>query len=130
VRTGIVELADRVRSVTGRGGTEITLSAAGTMSRPIAPHGPDWDWTGRVSPPLEIEGVVLADFVARVGRELGLVVDYANPALAEEAASITLHGSVKGLSPREALDVAVATSGLQHRVENGSVIVGRGADTP
>ena len=130
VRTGIVELADRVRSVTGQGGTEITLSAAGAMSRPIAPHGPDWDWTARLSPPMEIEGVALADFVARVGRELGLVVDYANPALAQEAAGITLHGSVKGLSPREALDVAVATSGLQYRIEDGSVIVGRGANTP
>ena len=130
VRTGIVELADRVRSVTGRGGTEITLSAAGAMSRPIAPQGPDWDWTVRLSPPMEIEGVALADFVARVGRELGLVVDYANPALAQEAAGITLHGSVKGLSPREALDVAVATSGLQYRIENGSVIVGRGPTTP
>lgn len=130
VRTGIVELADRIRSVTGRAGTEITLSAAGAMSRPIAPHGPEWEWTISVSPPLEIEGVVLADFLARVGRELGLVVDYANPALAKEAAGITLHGSVKGLSPREALDVAVATSGLQHRVEAGAVIVGRGANNP
>jgi ferric-dicitrate binding protein FerR (iron transport regulator) len=129
VRTGIVELADRVRSVTGRGGTEITLSAAGAMSRSIALHGPDWDWTASLSPPMEIEGVALADFVARVGRELGLVVGYANPALAQEAAGITLHGSVKGLSPREALDVAVATSGLQHRIEDGSLIVGRGPTT-
>jgi ferric-dicitrate binding protein FerR (iron transport regulator) len=130
VRSGIVELADRVRSVTGRGGTEITLSAAGAMSSPIAAYGADWDWTTRVSPPLEIEGVALADFLARAGRELGLVVNYANPALAQEAAGITLHGSVKGLSPTEALNVAVATSGLQHRVEGGSVIVGRGSNTP
>jgi ferric-dicitrate binding protein FerR (iron transport regulator) len=130
VRTGIVELADRVRSVTGQGGTEITLSAAGAVSRAIAAHGPDWDWTARVSPPTEIEGVALAAFVARVGRELGLVVHYADPALVQEAAGITLHGSVKGLSPREALDVAVATSGLQHRIEGGSLIVSRGANTP
>jgi ferric-dicitrate binding protein FerR (iron transport regulator) len=130
VRTGIVELADRVRSVTGRGGTEITLSAAGAVSRPIAPHGPDWDWSARVSPPMEIDGMALAGFLARVGRELGLVVRYADPALAREADGITLHGSVKGLSPGEALDVAVATSGLQHRVEGGSLIVGRAANTP
>jgi FecR-like protein len=130
VRTGIVELADRVRSVTGRGGTEIILSAAGAMSRPIAPHDPEWEWTASVSPPLEIEGVVLADFLARAGRELGLVVEYANPSLAQEAAGITLHGSVNSLSPTEALNVAVATSGLQHRVEGASMIVSRGANTP
>jgi ferric-dicitrate binding protein FerR (iron transport regulator) len=130
VRTGVVELADRVRSVTGRRGMEITLSASGAVSRPIAPHGTDWDWTAHVLPPMEIEGVSLADFVARVGRELGWVVHYADPALAQEATGITLHGSVKGLSPREALDVAIATSGLQHHVEDGSLVVLRAAGTP
>lgn len=130
VRTGVVELADRVRSVTGRRGTEITLSAAGAVSRAIAPHSTDWDWTARVSPPMDIEGAALSDFVARVGRELGWVVHYADPALAQEATGITLHGSVKGLSPREALEVAIATSGLEHRVEDGSLVVFRTTDTP
>jgi hypothetical protein len=37
---------------------------------------------------------------------------------------------VKGLAPREALDVAVATSGLQYRIEDRSVILGRGLTTP
>ena len=128
VRTGIVELADRVRSVTGRSGTEITLSADGASSRPLASHDPEWNWTTRVSPPMEIEGVALGEFLTRIARELGWVVHYADPVLAREAAGITLHGSVRGLSPREALDVALETSGLRHRVEDGSLVVLRGAD--
>ena len=130
VRTGVVELADRVRSVTGRSGTEITLSADGASRRQLAPHDPEWAWTTRVSPPMEIEGVVLGEFLARVAREHGWVVHYADPVLAREAADITLHGSVRGLSPRDALGVAVATSGLRHRVDDGSLIVLRGTDVP
>jgi ferric-dicitrate binding protein FerR (iron transport regulator) len=128
VRTGVVELTGAVRSVTGRGGTETTLSATGVVSREMAPHGDEWEWIARVSPPLDMEGVALADFLALVGRELGYAVRYADAALAGEAAGITLHGSVNGLSSNEALEVAITTSGLQHRIEGGSLVVLRGAD--
>jgi ferric-dicitrate binding protein FerR (iron transport regulator) len=123
VRTGAVELTDSGRSVTGRGGTEITWSGAGAVSRPIAPHGPDWEWTARVAPPLQIEGVALADFLARVGHEHGLEVRYADPALGREASDIILHGSVDGLSWPDAADVAIRTSGLQHRFEGAELLV-------
>jgi hypothetical protein len=100
------------------------------MTRPIAPHGPEWDWTAAVSPPLEIEGVALADFLARVAREQGWVIRYVDPTLAQEATGITLHGSVNGLSPPDAVDVAVTTSGLRHRIEREELIVLRGTGGP
>jgi ferric-dicitrate binding protein FerR (iron transport regulator) len=130
VRSGVVELADAARSVTGQGGTEITWSATAIASRDFAPYGDEWNWIGRVSSPLDIEGVALADFLARTGRELGWAIRYADAALAEEAAGIRLHGSVNGLSLREAIEVAITTSGLQHRIESGSLVVLRGADPP
>jgi ferric-dicitrate binding protein FerR (iron transport regulator) len=123
VRTGVVELKDRVRSVSGRAGTEITLSATGAVSRPIVAHGSDWDWTSRVSPPLDMEGTSMAAFLERVAREHGWVVRYADPALAGEASRIILHGSVSGLAPQEMVDVAIATSGLKHRFEGGELFV-------
>jgi hypothetical protein len=123
VRTGIVELKDRRRSVSGRAGTEITLSAAGAVSRPIVAHGSEWDWTARVSPPLDMEGASMAAFLERVAREHGWIVRYADSALAGEASRIILHGSVSGLAPSEMVDVAIATSGLQHRFESGEVFV-------
>ena len=52
---------------------------------------------------------------------------YADAALAREASGIVLHGSVNGLPPREALDVAITTSGLQHRLESGELTVFRGS---
>jgi ferric-dicitrate binding protein FerR (iron transport regulator) len=123
VRTGIVELKDNARSVSGRAGTEITLSATGAVSRPIEGHGSEWEWVASMSPPVEMEGASVAVFLERVAREHGWTVHYADPALAREASGIILHGSVRGLHPREIVDVAIAASGLRHRFEDGELLV-------
>jgi hypothetical protein len=123
VRTGMVELKDDMRLVSGRAGTEITLSATNVVSRSIAAHGSVWEWMARISPPFEMDGTSLAVFLERVAREHGWIVHYADPALAREASGIVLHGSVSGLHPQEMVDVAIATSGLRHRLENGELLV-------
>ena len=123
VRTGIVELTGGGRSVSGRGGTEVTFSSAGTVSRPLAPHGPEWEWTASLAPPMEIEGQALSTFLSRLAHEHGWHVRYADSALARDAAGIILHGSVRGLSSQDALDVAVATSGLGYRLEHGELVI-------
>ena len=123
VRTGLVELMDHAHSISGRAGTEITLAAGGTVTRAIAPNSPEWAWVNRVSPPLKMEGVSLAAFLASVAREQGWTVAYADPALARKAETTILHGSATDLSPHEAVEVAIATSGLRHRLSNGSVVV-------
>lgn len=123
VRTGAVELRDRARSISGRSGTEITLTATGAVSRPIAAHGSEWNWTTRVSPPLEMEGMPLATFLERVAREQGWTVEYDDPTIARETERIILHGSVTGLAPHDAVGVAVATSGLRYRLASGSLVV-------
>ena len=38
-----------------------------------------------------------------------------------------LHGSVADLSPREMVETAVTTSGLQYRFDAGALVVFRGA---
>jgi ferric-dicitrate binding protein FerR (iron transport regulator) len=123
VRTGVVELSDGGRSVSGRAGTEIILSDGAAASRPIAAHGPEWEWTTRVSPTLDTEGMALSVFLERVAREHGWTLHYADPALEREASDIILHGSVEGLRPREAIEVAIATSSLRHRLEAGELVV-------
>jgi ferric-dicitrate binding protein FerR (iron transport regulator) len=127
VRTGIVELRDRVQSLSARAGTEITLSPRGAVSRPFAAYGAEWDWVARVAPPLAFEGTTLTVFLERIAREHGWTIHYADPALAREASGIILHGTVDGLAPREVVEVAIATSGLRHRLESGELVVFRGA---
>jgi hypothetical protein len=127
VRTGVVELRDGARSVSGRAGTEITFTGNTAVSRPMAAHGPDWEWTAQVSPPLDIEGMALSIFLERVAREHGWRLHYSDPALEREASGIILHGSIEGLRPLEAIDVAIATSSLHHRLEAGTLVVLRGS---
>jgi ferric-dicitrate binding protein FerR (iron transport regulator) len=123
VRTGMVELRDGARSVAGRGGTEVIFSDSGAVSRPIAAHGSEWHWATVVSPALNIEGRALASFLESMSREHGWALVYGDPSLAREAAGIVLHGSVAGLSPRDALDVTLRTSGLTFRLADRELVV-------
>jgi hypothetical protein len=52
---------------------------------------------------------------------------YADVELASDSRSIILHGSVDGLQPRDALAVALATSGLFHRLRDGQLLISRTA---
>ena len=128
VRSGLVELTDGGRRVSGSGGTEVMFSEGGAVSRPFAPHGSDWEWTTKISPVVEIEGLALATFLDRLAREQGWTLRYQDSALAKRASQIVLHGSVKGLRPQDALDVAIATSGLHHRLERGELTVWADSD--
>lgn len=125
VRTGMVELRDDRRSVSGRGGTEVLFSEEGAVSRAIAVHGAEWAWIARLSPPLDGDGIALSVFLDRLAREQGWTVRYADADLAREAESIILHGSVEGLTPEEALEVVVTTSGLRHRLDGSEAVVTR-----
>jgi FecR protein len=125
VRTGAVELRDRSRSVTGHAGTEIFFSVTEAKSRPFSPFGPEWAWTAEVSPPIAIEGLPLATYLDRLAREQGWTVQYDDSRLAHQARGIILHGSVAGLSPADALQVAIGTSGLAYRLDNGRLVVTR-----
>jgi hypothetical protein len=123
VRTGVVELSDRTRSISGRAGTEVTLTPTDAVTRPIAPNSPEWAWVARVSPPLHMSGVPLAAFLARLAREQGWTVEYDDAALAREAETIVLHGSASDLAPSDAAEVAITTSGLRYRLERGTLVV-------
>jgi ferric-dicitrate binding protein FerR (iron transport regulator) len=123
VRTGVVQLSDRTRAISGNPGTEITLSATEASSRQIAVHGPEWEWTARLSPPLATQEMSLATFLARIAREQGWTVEYSDAEMSREAARTLLHGSLGEVAPLEAVEVAIATSGLRYRLDNGLLIV-------
>jgi FecR-like protein len=130
VRTGLVQLRDSTRSIAGHQGTEITLSPTDAVTRRFDGHDAGWDWATRLAPTLEMDGVSLATFLERAARERGWKVEYTDPTLAREATTIVLHGSVDGLTPDDAIGVAVGASGLRHRIERGSVIVLRAVASP
>jgi ferric-dicitrate binding protein FerR (iron transport regulator) len=123
VRTGIVELQDGARSISGRAGTEIVLSATSAASRPIPASGSEWEWASRLAPALSMEGRSLDAFLQEVAREQGWSIEYADARLARDAENIVLHGSIRGLLPADAVGIAIGASGLRHRFENGKLAV-------
>jgi FecR protein len=127
VRTGVAEVRRGSQSIPARPGTEVTLTGAGTMSRSVATHGPEWEWSVKLAPSFEIEGRPLAAFLEYLSREHGWTLRYADAALARDSSSTILHGSVDGLQPRDALAVALATSGLFHRFRDGELLISRTA---
>ena len=74
-----------------------------------------------------MEGRPLRAFLEHTAIEEGWTLRYADPAVAEAAGRIVLHGSVEGLRAEEALDVALATSGLEYRLRDGEILVSRPA---
>lgn len=126
VRTGVVEFRRQGRdTVTARAGTELTLHGNDVTSRSVARDGREWDWAAALAPRFDIEGRSVAAFLEHVSREHGWSLRYADAALARDASSIILHGSVAGLGPDEALEAALATSSLVHRVSDGELVVSR-----
>ena len=124
VREGAVRLRGNEVSHRADAGTELVLRDDGSVTRsPIAAYGPPWDWVLKAAPPLQIEGLTLAEVLKRVVRETGWTVRYEDPAIAASAGGIVVHGNVEHLAPDQALDVVLPGAGLDHRVVDGVLIL-------
>jgi ferric-dicitrate binding protein FerR (iron transport regulator) len=127
VRTGTVEIRRRFDVETARSGTEAMVTPTGLAVRQMPPFGSEWAWTTDVAPSFAIEGRPLHVFLEHIAAEQGWALRYSDPDVAEAARRIVLHGSVDGLNAEEALGVALATSGLQYRLQAGELLVSRPA---
>jgi hypothetical protein len=81
-----------------------------------------------LAPLFAIEGHSVRAFLEHTAAEEGWSLRYANPGIAEAADRIILHGSVEGLRAEEALDVALATSGLQYQLRDGVLLVTKASE--
>jgi ferric-dicitrate binding protein FerR (iron transport regulator) len=125
IRDGLVELKNRNQTVLAQAGQETVVSSSGVETKPLATYGDEWAWTDHLRPPFDIDGRTLADFLEQLAGEQGWSLRYANDELEQAAATVTLHGSVEGLSPEEALGVAISTSGFRYRLRQGELLVSR-----
>lgn len=132
VRSGQVELRQDARLVAAGRGMELSATEAAVTSRQIPPHGPEWEWALSLAPPLEMEGQRLAAFLERLCREQGWSLSYQDPKLEADSRTIVLHGSVQGLSQIDALSIVLETSGLEHQLDGGKLMIRqpRRADRP
>lgn len=124
VREGEVGVQAGAAVQTVAPGEELVIDRYGSATRnTVAVIGDGWDWVLEVAPAPPIDDQTLREFLAWFRRETGLVPRYANPALAETAREIEIHGSVQGLTPPEALDVVLAGSDLSYRIEGADLII-------
>jgi ferric-dicitrate binding protein FerR (iron transport regulator) len=91
--------------------------------RPIALHGAEWAWVEALSAPFKIEGAKLEMFLDWAARELGMPWSFTDAAAARHGRAVVLHGSIDGLTPREALDAVLPATGMTHDIQNGKIRV-------
>lgn len=108
-------------------GTELAVAADGAVTRrTVDPWGPEWGWTLEAAPAFSIEGRTLAEFLDWASRETGLQAD--TSAIDSAILGSRLHGSIEGLTPLEAIDVVLATTGLEGSEAEGRLVVRRSAE--
>jgi ferric-dicitrate binding protein FerR (iron transport regulator) len=118
VREGRVNLERDDQRHTADAGTELAASPSGSVERrAISTIGSEWDWVLRAAPTMALDGSV-QDVLSEIAREKGLSLRLSDPAIG----SMTVHGNVP-LGPDEALDAAVAATGLRYRVSGQDLIV-------
>jgi ferric-dicitrate binding protein FerR (iron transport regulator) len=130
VREGLATLARAGRSFAAPAGTRLVAGATGVESRAL--QGPDWSWVLSIAPAFEMEGRTLHEYLDWLARETGWRVEFADPAIAREASTVVLHGSVADLRPDETPAAVLPTCGLRHRLSDGTLLIERldGAGRP
>ena len=91
--------------------------------RTIALHGAEWAWVEALGAPFKIEGAKLEMFLDWAARELGMPWSFTDAAAARHGRAVVLHGSIDGLTPREALDAVLPATGMTHDIQDGKIRV-------
>jgi len=123
VREGRVVVENEAGSNTANAGERLEISTRGTIRRAnLSPSDAQWQWTMEAAPPFAIDNQPLAAFLTWIARETGRPLVYASPRAEAAAGSVTLHGSIEGLTPDAALAAVLATTPLRRNAANAAVI--------
>ncbi|MCH9649000.1 MAG: FecR family protein [Deltaproteobacteria bacterium] len=124
VREGEIALAaasgEPYRAVAG---TALELRGEALSRNEVDPFGEAWAWLAAVPRPFRLEGQYLRKFLDWVVEETGLEVQFTTPQLASQSEEIITRGTISGLTPLQALDVVLPSSGLSFRIEGKQLIV-------
>lgn len=124
VRDGLVRLDHSRQSHDASPGEELTLDGDGSIvRRPVPVFGADWAWTFPLVRPFDLEGRSLRDFLDWIAGENGWQLRFADATVEEKSRTTILHGSIVGLTPAEALAAVLSTSGVEHSLDSGVLLV-------
>lgn len=124
VREGSVSVDRPAGGLEVAAGHELEVQEDGRIDRRrLATFGADWAWVAEVLPAMDLEGRSLREFLEWVARESGRRLRLASPELAASASTITLNGSIEGMTLDQAVASVLATCGMAHRTEGNALIV-------
>jgi len=124
LREGAVVMRHHLMADTVQAGAELLVNPDGSATRRAIPtHGPEWAWIAGITPMPDLEGLTARAFLDWIARERGLRLAFADEAVARAAGETVLGGTVKGLTPGEALDAVLPTCRMTHQVEEGVLLV-------
>lgn len=101
-------------------GSEVEATADRIVAGDAPVFGPDWAWVEETAPAFPLEGQSLESFVGWAARETGWRFRFSREAAARSAGAVTLHGSVAGLTPSQAVEAVLPTCGLRLRRQDGT----------
>ena len=127
VRDGRVEVSSAFGMREADRGGQLSVTSSGILSNRASTSGADWDWILRATPPPQLEGRPLPEFLAWAEREGGRSIRFADPALERANAATIVYGALENLTVDEALDVVLPSCGLARRTD-GDVITIVAAD--
>jgi ferric-dicitrate binding protein FerR (iron transport regulator) len=122
VRRGTVSLDGRGERAAA--GEELIVEADGAVVRgSVAAQGEAWGWAMRAAPMLDIEGILLKDYLDWVAGEAGWRIEFADREAASRAETTVLHGSIDHLTPESSPGVVLSSCGMGHRVSDGALVI-------
>jgi ferric-dicitrate binding protein FerR (iron transport regulator) len=124
VREGSVRWVVAERGAIAGAGTEVVFTN-GTKSaeRQISTSDENWDWIAATTPDFEIDNRPLGDFLAWIARQTGRKLIVADDQAKMKVASIVMHGSIRGLTPIQALSAVMSATELRYDLPDGQIRV-------
>ena len=127
VREGQVRLRRASGIESAGAGTELIVPDSGpVVRRAVSTHGRQWSWVEALAPEFEIEDRPLQDFLQWTARETGRELDITDEHARSVIERTRLHGSVRGLTPLEALGRVLRATSLQFDLHEDAIRVSSG----
>jgi ferric-dicitrate binding protein FerR (iron transport regulator) len=125
VREGRVQLdaADGYTHVRSDAGEEIQVDPNGAARHVFSTTHPAWAWAEALATPPDVEGRPLLQFLTWVAHETGRTLQFQDADAEAQAREVILHGTTRGLTPLQALDLMLSTTDLQYLLSNDRLIV-------
>jgi ferric-dicitrate binding protein FerR (iron transport regulator) len=129
VREGSVRWHASAGDSTVGAGTEVLIGTNHQVTRrPIGTVGREWAWAEAMAPDIEIENRPLQEFLEWFSRETGRKLVMSDDAASKQAATIRMHGEVRGLTAVEALSAVMAATTLRFELPEGAIRISSTGD--